>query len=95
MNWETHGQTLHGLPDAVAGPPGTSRFAIASYYNTADARPEPVDRATLGTFVARPGDSRWTSLPLPRDLVRAWLPMPVQQRLWAVAERIRQRRTGG
>lgn len=87
--WETHGGTLHGLPDPVAGPPGTSRFALASYYYTAEAAPLPVDRAALGTFVARPGDSRLTGLPLPRDIVRAFLPMRLQATLWSIAERAR------
>jgi Rps23 Pro-64 3,4-dihydroxylase Tpa1-like proline 4-hydroxylase len=93
--WETHGGTLHGMPDPVAGPPGTSRFALASYYFTDAPAEAPVDRAALGTFVARPGDSRFTGLPLPRDLVRAFLPMKLQSALWSVAERVRGHRAGG
>lgn len=92
--WETHGGTLHGLPDPVAGPPGTSRFALASYYYTEAPAESPVDRAAVSTFLARPGDSRLTGLPLPRDLVRAYLPMRVQSVLWSVAERVRGLRSG-
>jgi len=92
--WETNGSTLHGLPDPVAGPSGTSRFALASYYFTDTPAEEPVGRATLGTFVARPGDSRLTGLPLPRDLVRAYLPMRLQSTLWSIAERLRAHRPG-
>ena len=91
--WETHGGTLHGLPDPVAGPPGTSRFALASYYYTKEPAAVTVNRAALGTFVARPGDSRLTGMPLPRDLVRAFLPMRLQSALWSGAKRLRARCT--
>jgi Rps23 Pro-64 3,4-dihydroxylase Tpa1-like proline 4-hydroxylase len=92
--WETHGGTLHGLPDPVAAPPGTSRFALAAYYYTEKPAERTVDRAALGTFVARPSDSRLTGLPLPRDLVRAFLPMKLQSILWSLAERVRGRGAG-
>lgn len=92
--WETHAGTLHGLPDPIAGPPGTSRFAIAAYFYTAVPADRPAARTALGTYVARPGDSRWTNLPLPRDIARAVLPRELQKRLWALQEHLRNRRRG-
>ena len=32
--WETHGGTLHGLPDPVRCPPNRMRLSVASYYYT-------------------------------------------------------------
>lgn len=90
--WETHAGTAHGLPEAVSGPPGNSRFALAAYFYTAEGRDSSSGRGSLATYSARPGDSRWTSVPLPRDLARALLPPRVQVRLWRALERIRKTR---
>ena len=89
--WETHSGTPHGLPTPVAGPPGTSRFAIASYYYSDSAGEHADERAGMGTYAARPTDSRWTSVPLPRDLARALIPARPQRALWNVVERARRR----
>lgn len=80
--FETHGQTLHGLPEAVACPPGTSRLSMAAYYYSTE--PAAPSRRRLGTYVPRPGDPRTVGLPLPRDLFRRYVPAAVQRRVWAL-----------
>lgn len=91
--WETHAGTAHGLPEPVSGPPGNSRFAIAAYFYTTEGRDSSSGRGSLATYAARPGDSRWTGVPLPRDLARALLPARLQVALWRTLERIRTTRT--
>jgi hypothetical protein len=88
--WETHAGTPHGLPSPIGGPPGTSRLALASYYYTERAAPERTRPKMLdGTYLARPVDSRWTALPLPRDIGRRLLPAGVQRRVWRLLDVLR------
>jgi Rps23 Pro-64 3,4-dihydroxylase Tpa1-like proline 4-hydroxylase len=88
--WETHAGTPHGLPSPIGGPPGTSRLALASYYYTEMAAPERTRPKMLdGTYLARPVDSRWTALPLPRDIGRRLLPAGVQRRVWRLLDVLR------
>ena len=54
--WETHDQTLHGLPDPVACPPGVSRVSLASYWYTEKPRETPV-KLRRPVFARRPQDS--------------------------------------
>ena len=57
--WETHDQTLHGLPDAVACPDGEARIALASYYYTREPRQVRVKRRGP-VFARRPQDPWYT-----------------------------------
>jgi hypothetical protein len=54
--WETHDQTLHGLPDPVACPPDISRVSLASYWYTEQPRETPV-KLRRPVFARRPQDS--------------------------------------
>ena len=53
--WETHDQTLHGLPDPVACPPTMSRLSLASYWYSASSREASV-KLRRPVFARRPQD---------------------------------------
>jgi len=53
--WETHDQTLHGLPDPVACPPEMSRLSLASYWYSVSSREAPV-KLRRPVFARRPQD---------------------------------------
>ncbi len=54
--WETHDQTLHGLPEPVHCPPGISRVSLASYWYTEKPRDFHV-KLRRPVFARRPQDS--------------------------------------
>lgn len=68
--WETHDQTLHGLPDPIACPDGDARVALASYYYTREPRTVRVKRRGP-TYARRPGDSWTVGRRTPRDIGRS------------------------
>jgi len=55
--WETHDQTLHGLPDPVACPSQMSRLSLASYWYSPTSREAPV-KLRRPVFARRPQD-KW------------------------------------
>lgn len=54
--FETHDQTLHGVPEPVACPPGQARLSLASYFFTVEAR-TPAVPIRRPVFARRPEDS--------------------------------------
>ncbi len=57
--WETHDQTLHGLPDPLKCPEHDARVALAAYYYTREPRAEKVKRR--GPVVVRRPQDPWTA----------------------------------
>jgi hypothetical protein len=66
--WETHGDTLHGLPDPLRSPPGTGRIALASYWYSPQPWVAPTTSVT--SYHARPQDGRFTTVPSLGEVVR-------------------------
>lgn len=70
--WETHDQTLHGLPEPLRCPPDDARAALAAYYYTQEPRAEKVKRR--GPVVARRPQDPWTvGRRKPRELLSSLL----------------------
>lgn len=71
--WETHDQTLHGLPEPVACPEGMSRLSLASYWYTEARRAEPVPRRRP-VFARRPQDGWRVGRRPPLQVLRERIP---------------------
>jgi hypothetical protein len=56
--WETHGATLHGLPDPVTCPSDRMRLSVASYYYTTEPRVPAAGERRVRYWAARPGEDR-------------------------------------
>lgn len=92
--WETHGATLHGLPDPVTCPPGRMRLSVASYYYTTTRRVAPSGERRVRYWAARPGEDRWIERMSWQDHLRALVPDPLYNVLRAARDRARARRSG-
>ncbi len=78
--WETHGGTLHGLPDPVSCPPNRMRLSVASYYYTKECRPAAGGERRGGRYwAARPQDDRSIERIGWLDRVRAVTPEPLKR----------------
>lgn len=75
--WETHGATLHGLPDPVTCPPGRMRLSVASYYYTTTRRVASSGERRVRYWAARPGEDQWIERMSWRDHLRALIPDPL------------------
>ncbi|ABE63817.1 hypothetical protein Nham_3077 [Nitrobacter hamburgensis X14] len=76
--WETHGATLHGLPDPVTCPPDRMRLSVASYYYTKERRPTAAGEHRTSYWAARPEDDRSIERMGWLDHVRAVTPEPLK-----------------
>jgi Rps23 Pro-64 3,4-dihydroxylase Tpa1-like proline 4-hydroxylase len=77
--WETHGGTLHGLPDPVRCPPNRMRLSVASYYYTKERRPAAACERRGGRYwAARPEDDRSIENISWLDRVRSVTPEPLK-----------------
>jgi Rps23 Pro-64 3,4-dihydroxylase Tpa1-like proline 4-hydroxylase len=56
--WETHGATLHGLPDPVSCPSDRMRLSVACYYYTKAPRVGAPGERRVRYWAARPGEDR-------------------------------------
>lgn len=90
--WETHGATLHGLPDPVTCPPDRMRLSIASYYYTTERRPLAPGERRVGYWAARPGEDQWIERMSWQDHLRALIPDPLYNALQAARDRISKAR---
>jgi hypothetical protein len=91
--WETHGATLHGLPDPVTCPPGRMRLSVASYYYTTTRRVAASGERRGRYWAARPGEDRWIERMSWQDHLRALVPDPLYNVLRAARDRSRSRRS--
>jgi hypothetical protein len=90
--WETHGATLHGLPDPVTCPLGRMRLSVASYYYTTTRRvPAPGERR-VRYWAARPGEDHCIERMSWQDHLRALIPDPLYNVLRAARDRISRAR---
>lgn len=76
--WETHGGTLHGLPDPVTCPPNRMRLSVASYYYTKERRRKAAGEHRTNYWAARPGDDCSIESMGWLDHVRAVMPEPLK-----------------
>ena len=89
--WETHGATLHGLPDPVTCPSDRLRLSVASYYYTKERRAAGPGERRLRYWAARPGEDLIEPISW-LDHVRAVTPRPLRNlirgaREWTVRGR--------
>ena len=89
--WETHGGTLHGLPDPVTCPPNRMRLSVASYYYTKERRPAAAGERRVRYWAARPGED----LPIERvgwlDHIREATPEPLKYWIRAARNKLVKR----
>ncbi|WP_247454677.1 2OG-Fe(II) oxygenase [Bradyrhizobium sp. CW11] len=90
--WETHGATLHGLPDPVTCPPGRMRLSVASYYYTTTRRVPASGERRVRYWAARPGEDHWIERMGWQDHLRALVPDPLYYVLRATRDRISRAR---
>lgn len=86
--WETHGATLHGLPDPVTCPPGRMRLSVASYYYTTTRRVAASGERRMRYWAARPGEDQCIERMSWQDHLRALMPDPIYNVLRAARDRI-------
>ncbi|SFO57398.1 2OG-Fe(II) oxygenase superfamily protein [Bradyrhizobium sp. Ghvi] len=86
--WETHGGTLHGLPDPVTCPPGRMRLSVASYYYTTTRRVAASGERRVRYWAARPGEDQWIERMSWQDHLRALIPDRLHNVLRTVRDRI-------
>jgi Rps23 Pro-64 3,4-dihydroxylase Tpa1-like proline 4-hydroxylase len=89
--WETHGGTLHGLPDPVTCPPNRMRLSVVSYYYTKEHRSAAAGERRARYWAARPGED----LPIEQvgwlDRVRAVTPEPLKHLIRAARDKFVRR----
>jgi hypothetical protein len=85
--WETHDETLHGLPDPVACPPDRMRLSVAAYYYTKERRPAGQDAVRY--WYSRPNEERWIEGLSWQDRVREAVPRSVRAALRTVWDRVK------
>ena len=86
--WETHGATLHGLPDPCACPAERMRLSVAAYYYTTTRRiPAPGERR-VRYWAARPGEDQSIERVSWQDQLRALVPDRLYNALRAARDRI-------
>jgi Rps23 Pro-64 3,4-dihydroxylase Tpa1-like proline 4-hydroxylase len=90
--WETHGATLHGLPDPVTCPPGRMRLSVASYYYTTTRRILAPGERRVRYWAARPGEDQEIEQMSWQDHLRALIPDPLYNRLRTARDRISRAR---
>ena len=78
--FETHDQTLHGLPDVVNCPDGQSRLSLACYFYTED-RPERPVKVRHAVFARRPQDPWSVGIAPPSQWLREYTPPIVKSTL--------------
>jgi hypothetical protein len=86
--WETHGATLHGLPDPVTCPPDRMRLSVASYYYTTTRRVAAPGERRVRYWAARPGEDQTIGAMGWQDHVRAMIPDPLYYLLRAARDRM-------
>lgn len=86
--WETHGATLHGLPDPVTCPPGRMRLSVASYYYTTSRRIAASGERRVRYWAARPGEDQAIERMCWQDHLRTLIPDPLYSVLRAARDRI-------
>jgi len=86
--WETHGATLHGLPDPVTCPPGRMRLSVASYYYTTTRRVAASGERRVRYWAARPGEDQVIERMCWQDHLRTLIPDPLYNVLRAARDRI-------
>lgn len=89
--FETHDQTLHGLPEPVACPTADARVSLASYYYTTAPRAQkvPVRRPV---FARRPQDGFLIGRRRPVSVIGSLTPEPLQPAARALMAKIRAMR---
>lgn len=90
--WETHGATLHGLPDPITCPPGQMRLSVASYYYTTTCRVAASGERRVRVWAARPSEDRCIERMSWQDHLRALIPDPLYNVLRAARDRISRAR---
>ncbi|MDR6304502.1 Rps23 Pro-64 3,4-dihydroxylase Tpa1-like proline 4-hydroxylase [Nitrobacter vulgaris] len=91
--WETHGGTLHGLPDPVRCPPNRMRLSVASYYYTKECRPAAAGERRGGRYwAARPEDDRSIEHVGWLDRARSVTPEPLKFWFRAARDQLVRRR---
>lgn len=71
--FETHDQTLHGLPEVVNCPEGQSRLSLATYFYTEDPPQRPV-KVRHAVFGRRPQDPWIIGITPPKEWLREYTP---------------------
>ena len=89
--FETHDQTLHGLPEPVACPAADARISLASYYYTAAPRAQKV-RVRRPVFARRPQDGFLIGRRRPASVIGSLTPEPLQPAARALMAKIRTMR---
>lgn len=84
--WETHGATLHGLPDPVTCPPGRMRVSVASYYYTTTRRAAVRGERRVRYWAARPGEDQSIERMSWQDHLRELIPDPAYELLRAARD---------
>lgn len=84
--WETHGATLHGLPDPVTCPPGRMRLSVASYYYTTTRRAAAPGERRVRYWAARPGEDQSIERMSWQDHLRELIPDPAYELLRAARD---------
>lgn len=84
--WETHGATLHGLPDPVTCPPGRMRLSVASYYYTTIRRVAAPGERRVRYWAARPGEDQSIERMSWQDHLRELIPDPAYELLRAARD---------
>jgi 2OG-Fe(II) oxygenase superfamily len=87
--WETHADTLHGLPDPVACPPDRMRLSVASYYYTTEPRTEAQAGLVRGYWAARPGEDPAIGRLGALDRLRRVTPEPVKALVRSARDKLR------
>ncbi|ABE64045.1 hypothetical protein Nham_3313 [Nitrobacter hamburgensis X14] len=90
--WETHGATLHGLPDPVTCPPDRMRLSVASYYYTKERRPAVAGERRTRYWAARPEDDRSIERVDWLDHVRAVTPEALKYLIRAARDQLVRKR---
>ncbi|MDD1528210.1 hypothetical protein C7U92_18965 [Bradyrhizobium sp. WBOS7] len=86
--WETHGATLHGLPDPVTCPPDRMRLSVASYYYTTTRRVAASGERRVRYWAARPGEDQAIERMCWQDHLRTLIPDPLYNVLRSARDRI-------
>ena len=90
--WETHGATLHGLPDPVKCPSDRMRLSVACYYYTKAPRIAAKGERRVRYWAARPGEDRAIERIDWRDHLRELAPEPLRNLVRTTRDRIFRRR---